>query len=153
VAIAVVGEPAWRRFAAAVAAPGLADDPRFATLDARLAHRAELDAIVAGWTAARDAEDAAATLQEVGVSAGVVQNGDDHRADAHLAARGAIVTVEHPEVGPERHAGNPLRFGATAVRHGGASPCLGADTDVVLGTWLGAGAEELAAWKSAKVLW
>src|SRR5438876_1205479 len=105
VAIAVVGDGAWERFAGALGWPL---EPALASLDGRLAARAALDRRVAEWTRARSAEEAAAALQAAGVSAMPVENGDDHRADPHLAARGAIVTVEHPEIGPERHSGNPI---------------------------------------------
>ena len=57
---------------------------------------------------------------------------DDSRADAHLAARGAIVTVEHPEIGAERHIGNPIRMSRTRLVTTGAAPLLGADTETVL---------------------
>jgi crotonobetainyl-CoA:carnitine CoA-transferase CaiB-like acyl-CoA transferase len=152
-AIAVVGEDAWRRFAAAIGAPELARDPRFATLAARLANRDALDARVGAWAAERDAEEAAATLQAAGVSAGRVQNGDDHRADPHLAARGAILTVEHPEVGAEHHVANPLRMSRSPIRHGGASPCLGAHTDEVLRELLGIDDPQLERWRAEKILW
>src|SRR5438876_901237 len=110
VAIAVVGDEAWERFAGVLGWPL---DPALASLDGRLAARAALDRRVAEWTRARSAEEAAAALQAAGVSAVPVENGDDHRADPHLAARGAIVTVEHPEIGPERHSGNPIRLSLT----------------------------------------
>ena len=64
-------------------------------------------------------------------------DGDDLRADAHLAARRAIVTVQHPEVGAERHIANPMRLSRTPVVHAGPSPLLGADTEGVLREWLG----------------
>ena len=153
IAIAVVGEEAWRRFAAAIGAPELTRDARFATLEARLANRAALDAIVAAWTRDRSAEEAAETLQAAGVSAGMVQNGDDHRADPHLAGRNALVTVEHPEVGAEHHSANPLRFTTLPICHGGASPCLGVDTDEVLGRVLGLAAAEIERLKAEKILW
>ena len=153
VAIAVVGDDAWRRFAAAIGQPDLANDRRFATLEARLANRAALDELVARWTSSRSAEEAAETLQAAGVSAGMVQNGDDHRADPHLAARGAILTVDHPEVPGEHHSANPLRFTRTPIRHGGASPCLGADTEDVLQRILGVDPAQIAKWRAEKVLW
>src|SRR5439155_246221 len=112
VAIAVVGDGAWERFAGALGWPL---EPALASLDGRLAARAALDRRVAEWTRARSAGEAAAALQAAGVSAMPVENGDDHRADPHLAARGAIVTVEHPEIGPERHSGNPLRLSLTPL--------------------------------------
>ena len=73
-----------------------------------------------------------------------VQNADDHRADPHLAARGALVTVEHPEVGPERHIGNPIRLERTRLVPAGPSPCLGAHTEEVLTGILGLTREEIA---------
>src|SRR5262249_23556655 len=97
-AIAVVGDDAWQRFRACL---GLPAEPTLATLAGRLAARAELDVRVAEWTRAREPEVAAAALQAAGVSAMAVQSGDDHRADEHLAARDAIETVFHPEIGPE----------------------------------------------------
>jgi len=140
-AIAVVGDEAWERFVACV---GWASEARFATLAGRLAARAEIDARVAEWTRGRSGEDAATVLQTAGVSAMAVQNGDDHRADAHLAARGALVTVEHPEIGPERHSGNPLRFSRTPLAPPRAAPCLGADTEDVLTRVLGLPRDEVA---------
>ncbi|HJQ84252.1 MAG TPA: CoA transferase, partial [Candidatus Binatia bacterium] len=88
--------------------------------------------------------DAAATLQTAGVSAMAVQNGEDHRADAHLATRGGIVTVEHPEIGSERHSGNPIRFAAAPLAAPAPAPCLGADTEDVLRRVLGLDADEVA---------
>jgi crotonobetainyl-CoA:carnitine CoA-transferase CaiB-like acyl-CoA transferase len=134
VAIAVVGDDAFERFRRALGWPA---DPAVATLDDRLARVQALDARVAEWTRERTADEVATRLQDAGVSAAPVWNGDDLRADAHLAARGAIVTVEHPEVGSERHAGNPIRLSRTPIVTAGPSPLLGADTEAVLGRWLG----------------
>jgi len=141
VAIAVVGDDAWERFAGVLGWPL---DPALASLDGRLAARAALDRRVAEWTRARSAEEAAAALQAAGVSAMAVQNGDDHRADPHLAARGAIVTVEHPEIGPERHSGNPIRLSRTPLVPPAAAPRLGADTEDVLIRVLGLSRAEVA---------
>jgi crotonobetainyl-CoA:carnitine CoA-transferase CaiB-like acyl-CoA transferase len=140
-AIAVVGDDAWERFAAALGWPA---DPQLATLGGRLEVCAALDARVADWTRGRSAEAAAAALQAVGVSAAPVANGDDHRADPHLAARGAIVGVEHPEIGEERHSGNPIRLARTPLVPAGAAPRLGADTEAVLTRILGLDAAEVA---------
>jgi formyl-CoA transferase len=86
---------------------------------------------------ARDAEAAAATLQAAGVSAMAVLGPDELRADPHLQARQAIVTVEHPEIGPERPIANPLRRSRTALVPGRPAPLLGADTASVLVDILG----------------
>jgi benzylsuccinate CoA-transferase BbsF subunit len=133
-AIAVVGDDGWDRFRAAVGWPA---ERRLARLAGRLAARAELDARVAEWTAGRPAEDVAAMLQAVGVSAMAVQSADDHRRDPHLAARRAIVEVEDPEVGSVRHVANPLRLERTPLVAVGPAPRLGADTGRVLRELLG----------------
>jgi benzylsuccinate CoA-transferase BbsF subunit len=140
-AIAVVGDDAWERFAGCLGWP---PEPRLASLAGRLAARTELDARIAEWTRTRTGEAAAAILQAAGVSAMPVQNGDDHRADPHLAARGGIVTVEHPEIGPERHSGNPIRLSRTPLAPARAAPCLGADTAAVLTEVLGLPRDEVA---------
>jgi crotonobetainyl-CoA:carnitine CoA-transferase CaiB-like acyl-CoA transferase len=139
-AIAVVDDAGWQRF---VRCLGWPEEQRFATAAGRVAGRDEIDVRVAEWTRTRTPEEAAAALQAAGVSAMPVQNPDDHRADAHLAARGAIVTVQHPEIGPERHIGNPLRMGRTPLVTAGAAPLLGADTRDVLTRVLGLQASEV----------
>ena len=139
--IAVVGDAVWERL---VACLGWTPDLTLATLAARIAARAELDARLTAWTRERSAEAAAETLQAAGVSAMPVMNGDDLRGDAHLAARGALVTVTHPEIGAERHAGRVIRMSRTPMLDAAAAPCLAADTADVLVRWLGLGHDEVA---------
>jgi crotonobetainyl-CoA:carnitine CoA-transferase CaiB-like acyl-CoA transferase len=74
-----------------------------------------------------------------------VQTGEDHRGDAHLAARGGLVTVDHPDIGPERHSGNPIRMSRTPFAPPRAAPRLGADTEDVLTRVLGLTRDEVAA--------
>jgi crotonobetainyl-CoA:carnitine CoA-transferase CaiB-like acyl-CoA transferase len=133
IALAVVSDEEWRAFCAVA---GWKDEADLATVAGRLAARAALDARVAAWTRDFTPEALAERLQAAGISAMVVQNGDDHRADPHLAARGAIVTVDHPEIGPERHIGNPIRFSDTPPTPAGRAPLLGEHTEDVLARWL-----------------
>jgi len=153
VAVAVVGEQAWEAFAAVVGHPEWKQDERFGGLARRLANQDELDRLVGQWTGQRTAEHVAKTLQQAGVSACEVQTGDDHRADPHLRERRAIVTVEHPEVGPERHIANPLRVDGTPVDRGLPSPSLGADTSAVMKSWIGLSDDEIASLIEQQVLW
>jgi crotonobetainyl-CoA:carnitine CoA-transferase CaiB-like acyl-CoA transferase len=134
VAIAVVGESAWTRFREAL---GWRDDPDLATLAGRLAAREALDARVAAWTALRTADEGAAFLQSRGVSASAVARPEDHRADPHLAARGALVTVEDPEVGPVLHVASALRLATTPLAPPGPAPRLGEHTEPILMRLLG----------------
>jgi crotonobetainyl-CoA:carnitine CoA-transferase CaiB-like acyl-CoA transferase len=141
IAIAVTDDDAWRRCARVL---GLRDDQSFATVAGRLAARASVDQAVAAWTREHDAAVAAELLQEAGVSAMPVMNGLDLRVDPHLTARGTLVTLVHPEMGEERHSGNPLRFSRTPVKTACPAPRLGEHTADVLTRWLGMTAEKVA---------
>jgi crotonobetainyl-CoA:carnitine CoA-transferase CaiB-like acyl-CoA transferase len=129
VAIAVGDDAAWRRL---VAALGWAHDPALDALAGRLAARERIDADLAAWTTTLTPEQAAARLQRAGVSAMPVMGPVQHHADPHLAERGFIVHLVHPEVGPERQVGNPTRFSRLHQRTAASAPCLGADTVAVL---------------------
>jgi crotonobetainyl-CoA:carnitine CoA-transferase CaiB-like acyl-CoA transferase len=140
-ALSVLDDAAWRGLCDAI---GWAPDPTAATLDGRLAARDAIDRRITEWSSALDAEEAAERLQSLGVSAMPVMGPLDHLADPHLAERGFIVTLHHPEVGPERHVGNPLRLSRLPQRTAQSAPCLGVDTEEVLGSLLGIGADEVA---------
>jgi hypothetical protein len=86
------------------------------------------------WIRAREPEDAAALLQTAGVSAMPVQGPEEHRADSHLAARGAFVRVVHPEKArdtapdtdePHAHGARRVRTGPRHAHGGGADRVLG----------------------------
>jgi benzylsuccinate CoA-transferase BbsF subunit len=141
VAVAVMDDDAWRALCAAV---GWDDDPSLRTAAQRVAARAELDDRLATWTRTRTKEAAAEQLQAHGVSAMPVMGPADHHADPHLLERGAIVTLHHPEVGDERHIGNPLRFSRLPQRVAPSAPCMGADTEAVLTSVLGLAADDVA---------
>jgi crotonobetainyl-CoA:carnitine CoA-transferase CaiB-like acyl-CoA transferase len=68
----------------------------------------------------------------------------DHHADPHLRYRSAIVQLDHPEVGDERHVGNPIRLSRLPQRTAASAPCLGAHTEDVLTTVLGLASDEVA---------
>ena len=139
-AIAVTSDEAWQRLRAEAR---WAPEPAWDTLAGRRAACEAIERQLATWTQGQSMEDVAARLQAIGISAMPVLDGDDLRADAHLAARHAIVTVEHPEVGAERHIANPIRLSGTPVAQAGPSPLLGADTGAVLHEWLGLGPAEI----------
>ena len=141
VAIAVMDDDGWRALCGAV---GWNDDPSLRNATDRIAASAALDARLGEWTRSRSKEDAAELLQAHGVSAMPVMGPYDHHADPHMLERGAIVTLHHPEVGDERHIGNPLRFSRLPQRRAEAAPLMGADTEAVLTSVLGLDTEEVA---------
>jgi crotonobetainyl-CoA:carnitine CoA-transferase CaiB-like acyl-CoA transferase len=66
---------------------------------------------IAGWTATRADHAIAAQLQSAGIPAGVLQDSEDLiEHDPQMAGRGALVTLDHPLLGPFGHVATPVRF-------------------------------------------
>lgn len=79
------------------------------------ADEAKLKAIagddVAAWTRTRTDHAAVQILQEAGIAAGVLQDCEDMiEHDPQLLSRGALVTLDHPLLGPFGHVRTPIRF-------------------------------------------
>lgn len=137
IALAVRDDEEWRRLAALMDRPDLADDARFATLAARKTHEDALEGLVSAWTRERTPEDLTTTLQAAGLPAFTATTNRDVHDDPHLRARGFFVELRHPEVGVRRHLGIPWRMSSTPCAVERPAPCLGEDTDYVLGEVLG----------------
>jgi benzylsuccinate CoA-transferase BbsF subunit len=144
VAIACRDDRDWEAMAAAIDEPW-AKDPRFATLDGRLAHEDELDGLIAGWTRLRTPLAVAALLQDAGVPASAVQTPEQRiDLDPNTRAWGLWPEVEHTEMGRVRVDGLPVHLSETdwSIRRG--APCLGEHNEYVLGDVVGLGHQRLA---------
>ncbi len=123
----------FRRLCTLMGQPLLADDPRFATNQARAANVVALDAIIADWTRTLDIAGAAAALAEAGVPAGPVMSIAAIAADPQARARGACASVPDDDGAPiatyapvPRLREHPLRLTRAAGR-------IGRDQAAVLG--------------------
>jgi crotonobetainyl-CoA:carnitine CoA-transferase CaiB-like acyl-CoA transferase len=152
VLIAANQDTVFRRLAAAMGRPALADDPRFATHDARGERQAELDALIAGWTLGQDRVALGALLDEAGVPRGDIYRGAEMLEDTHFKARDTIARVMHPKLGELRMQAPAPRLSDTPGRIRGAGPALGEHNDAVLRGVLGLDAGRLAALQAAQVI-
>ena len=110
----------------------LVDDPRFARLADRAANGDEINGIVSAWTAGLDAATIEARCVACDVPVATAYTAADLFADPHLEARGDLVTVDDPVVGPVRQqAPFPRRVGEVPAAPAGA-PRLGEHTRPVL---------------------
>jgi len=144
VCIIAAGDGLFPRLARAMGREDLLGDPRFATMAKRAEHGDEINGIVAAWCKERMAREIQDVLERHEVPFGVAASVADIFADPHVAARGDIVAVDDPVVGPLRMQGVYPRFSRTpgAIRAG--APRLGAHNDEVYGGLLGLTAEERA---------
>ena len=110
----------------------LVDDPRFARLVDRAERGDEINGVVADWTASLPANEIETRCIAADVPVATAYTAADIFADPHVAARGDLVTVDDPVVGPLRQqAPFPRVVGAPNPAPSGA-PRLGAHTREVL---------------------
>jgi formyl-CoA transferase len=119
-------------------------DPRFRTMATRAEHGEEINQVVADWVAGLTSAEVQAILERHEVPFGVAYSVADIFADPHIAARGAIETVDDPTIGPVRMQGVYPRFSRTPGRIDRSAPPLGADNEAVYKELLGLGDDELA---------
>jgi crotonobetainyl-CoA:carnitine CoA-transferase CaiB-like acyl-CoA transferase len=123
----------WQRFVQdVVERPEWLTDPRFATLTDRMAHIDELEREIEAITTARTTDDWIALLDRAGVPGGPVLTYDEALADPHVQARGMVVEVDHPIIGPMRTLGPPARFSGMDCTVKRPAPWLGQHTTDVL---------------------
>lgn len=126
-AIAVFSDREWTALGRAMGDPPWAGDPGLATLAGRKGREEELDRLLEEWTRQHSAEEVMASLQGVGVSAGVLEKAEDLHSDPQLAARGHLWTLCHAEIGESTYDGMGSILSETPARLDRAAPVLGQD--------------------------
>ena len=145
IAIACTNDRMFARLLQAMERTDLAGDPHMTTTPARLAHRALVDELVAGWVAARDASDALAALEAAEVPSSLVASVRDLFEDAHVRARENIVSVALPLLGRLAMPGVVPRLTLTPGRIDAAGPARpGEHNEEIYGGRLGLSREALA---------
>lgn len=131
VVLAVGNDSQFRRVCEFLDLAALADNPRFATNQARLQNRATLDALLRPALAARSKAEVIAGLEARKVTVGPVQTIDQVFASDQVAARQMQIDMES-QAGPVHLIGNPLKLSRTPVTYRRAPPRCGQDTETVL---------------------
>ncbi len=113
-------------------------DPRYATHLARSANMEELDSEIVAWTSTLRVAELEALMIEASVPAGRIYDAEDMLGDPHFAARGALVTVDDPVLGPTMMQGIFPKLSETPGRVRRPAPRdVGQDTDEIVQRWLG----------------
>jgi crotonobetainyl-CoA:carnitine CoA-transferase CaiB-like acyl-CoA transferase len=130
----------------AMGMPGLGNDPRFATRDARVANNAELDAVIESWSRSRTSDQVVAELLNHGVPAAAVRGPRDAVRDPRVLARQETVPLEHPVHGSTAEVygmGLPIRFSESRAGFDRPAPSLGEHNERVYAGLLGYSPERL----------
>jgi crotonobetainyl-CoA:carnitine CoA-transferase CaiB-like acyl-CoA transferase len=131
VTIAVDSDEAWAGLKRVVADPAL-DAPEYASMAGRHAGQDEIDAVIAGWTATRDAEEVASALQAEGVAAAAVESPLSMTTDEHMAARDNWPSYTHPQAGTIRTLRSVWRMARRPQGEIRPAPCFGEHSEQVL---------------------
>ena len=136
VIVAVGNDGQFARFCDFLGLPRLADDPDYTTNAARVVNRDRLLPVISAALAALTRDQIVAGLEARKVPVGPVQRVDEVLASDQVAARGGVVEMVHPTLGPVRVLGNPLKLSGTPVRYDLAPPRLD-EGRAALEAWLG----------------
>lgn len=143
----------WESLCDVIGRPELRTDPRFAERNARIVHRAELQALLEEVLMARTAEEWEQLFNQAGVPAGPILNVPDILRHPHIEGRELIKRFKDaPGVG--RDVAVPrlgFRLGKDQPDVDRPPPVLGQDTDAVLGA-AGYSNEEIAEFRRSGVI-
>ncbi len=147
--LAVGNDAQWRKFCSAIAAEGLAADPRFATNPDRVAHRPALTPLLTSLFRRESTAQWQAVLATAGVPHGPVLPLDETLALPQFAAREMLPEITDAAGRRYRVVGNPIHIDGAAIHSSLAPPDLGQHNDEVLADWLGYGPDRVAALRAA----
>jgi crotonobetainyl-CoA:carnitine CoA-transferase CaiB-like acyl-CoA transferase len=150
--LAAANDGQFARLCAALGLPGLSQEARFRTNDARVHNREALNGLlnerfgkkpVAHWTR---------VMVEAGLPCGPINDVAQAFADAQVQARGMRIEVEHPAAGALPLLASPIRLSGSPVEYRRAPPLLGQHTDEILEGLLGMDAHAIASLRAARVI-
>lgn len=141
--IGIASDKSWHGLCDALEVSEIADEERFATNPARVAHRDELLELLDREFRKRPRHEVLERLESAGVPCGPVRTVEDLMTDEHVLERGTIIELDHPKAGRIRTMGCALHLARTPATTGGAAPVQGQHGVEVL-SGLGFSGDEIA---------
>ncbi len=134
--LAVIGDKIWTKCVAALGADDLAA-PEFETQPGRWNNQDFICRRVQEILISRRCKDWLEIFAEHGVPCAPVNNLAQAVNDAQIRARNMIISVSHPEGAAVEMPGNPIKLSGYPEQSFRSPPLLGAQTEQVLGEFLG----------------
>jgi formyl-CoA transferase len=127
----IVQPPGWGPITELIGRPELADDPAWATPEARLPKLDKMFGLIEEWSSKRTKWEVLDLLNAHDIPCGPILSTKELIEDETLADLGSVVEVDHPGRGRYKTVGCPLRLSDSPVDVAPA-PLLGEHTDEVL---------------------
>ena len=149
--IYVIVQPVgWKPLSGIIGRPELADDPEWASPEARLSKLDKMFQLIEEWTSRHDKWTVLDRLNAANIPCGPILSTKELVEDESLREEGIVVTVGHPERGEFTTVGSPLQLSDSPVDVT-TPPLLGEHNQEIYGL-LGVSAEELAELKTNGVI-
>ncbi|MFF3948085.1 formyl-CoA transferase [Streptomyces sp. NPDC001902] len=147
----IVQPVGWQPLAELIGHPELADDPEWATPEARLPKLAKMFQLIEEWTTTLPKWQVLEELNTHNIPCGPILSTKEIIDDASLKANDIVVEVDHPERGTYTTVGNPLKLSdsPTTIHR---SPLLGEHNHDIYTTELGIHEDELPGLKALGVI-
>jgi benzylsuccinate CoA-transferase BbsF subunit len=151
IALAIVNDAEFAILSQALGSPGLAHDPRYASVAARLSNVEALERDIAAITRYAERDELVARLRARNLAAAPVYDTKDLINDPAFCDGGILTEVEHKECGKRLTPVMPVRFGGLQPAYR-AAPLVGEHTDEILTGLLGMSGDEIAQLRSANAI-
>ena len=123
--IGVTNQKQWETFCRILGFPELATDPRFERMEARLAHYDDLRPVIERSLGALTRREIIELLSGAGIPVGPINSVAEILEDPQLNAREMIAQLTHPQYGPLRVLGIPIKLSDTPGSINTAPPRFG----------------------------
>ena len=138
----IIQPPGWAHLMRVIGREELIDDPEWSTPQVRLPKLDKCFEMIEEWTKTKTKFEVMETLNPLNVPCGPILSIEELINEDALMRTGTVVEVDHPERGPYRTVGNPIKLSASPseVKR---SPLLGEHTNEILTEVLGYDADEI----------
>ena len=151
--VAVGNDAQFKRFAAFIGAPELAEKKEFATNEHRVRNRERLTIILNEIMAEKTSQHWLEGLESIKVSCGPINQIDQVFENEQVLARDMKIQMDHPlSAEPVDLIGNPIKMSVTPPTYRRPPPTMGEHTDDILSDLLGLSDNDLAGLKERGVI-
>jgi crotonobetainyl-CoA:carnitine CoA-transferase CaiB-like acyl-CoA transferase len=149
--IGVTNQKQWIAFCRVLGLSEIAEDPRFTEMKERLKHYGLLKQIIAPRLLRMTRDEVTSQLGEAGIAVGPVNTVAEALNDPQTSAREMIRELTHPEYGPIKQLGIPVKLSDTPGQVEGPPPRFGEHNAEVL-SMLGYSDDQIAEYRAQKVV-